>query len=461
MSKGRILVVDDERALCEVLEEGLGGHGFEVRWTTAPAEALELLENGDFDVVLTDLNMREMNGIELCERVVANRADVPVVVLTAFGSLETAIAAIRAGAYDFITKPVKMDAVALALDRAVQHRSLRREVKRLRLLVAHEDRFDELRGNSTAMRAVHALLARIADSDAGVLITGESGTGKEVVARALHRQSRRARGPLIAVNCAAMPANLLESELFGHVRGAFTDARSDRRGLFLEADGGTLLLDEIGDLPPDLQPKLLRALQERAVRPVGGDREVSVDVRVIAATNRDLETAMEDGRFREDLYFRINIIHVALPPLRARGSDVLLLAQHFLADFAERSGKRVVGLSAAAAERLLAYTWPGNVRELQNCIERAVALARFEEITVDDLPEKIRVYRASHVLVAADDPSELVPLEEVERRYILRVMESVGGNKTLTAQVLGIGRKTLYRKLEQYGAASGSDPESE
>jgi two-component system response regulator HydG len=274
-----------------------------------------------------------------------------------------------------------------------------------------------------------------------------------VVAKALHKRGRRGQRPWVAINCAAMPETLLESELFGHARGAFTDARTARTGLFVEADGGTLFLDEIGELPLALQPKLLRALQERVVRPVGGTEEVPFDVRLIASTNRDLETAVDQGRFREDLYFRINVIHVTLPPLRARGTDVLLLAQHFLAEFAARAGKRISGLSPSAAERMLAYSWPGNVRELRNCMERAVALTQYEQITVDDLPEKIQAYRRSHVLVASDDPAELASLEIVERRYILRVMEAVGGNKTLAAQVLGIGRKTLYRKLEEYGAA--------
>jgi DNA-binding NtrC family response regulator len=250
-----------------------------------------------------------------------------------------------------------------------------------------------------------------------------------------------------------MPEQLLESELFGHVRGAFTDARAARTGLFVQAHGGTLLLDEIGDLPVALQPKLLRVLQERVVRPIGGNEEVRFDVHLVATTNRDLEAAVEAGRFREDLYFRINVIHVEMPPLRARGSDVLLLAQHFLTHHAVKAGKRVTGLSPQAAERLLAYAWPGNVRELQNAMERAVALAQYEQVTVDDLPEKIRAYRPSHVLIAAEDPSELVPLEEAERRYILRAVESLGGNKTLAARVLGIGRKTLYRKLAQYGTS--------
>jgi two-component system response regulator HydG len=288
-----------------------------------------------------------------------------------------------------------------------------------------------------------------------VLITGETGTGKEVVARALHRRGRRRERPFVAVNCAAMPEPLLESELFGHARGAFTDARTARTGLFVQAHGGTLFLDEIADLPLGLQPKLLRALQERTVRPVGADAVVPFDVRLVTATNRDLESAVEERRFREDLYFRINVIHIELPPLRARGSDVLLLAQHYVDHYAARSGKRVTGLSPAAAERLLTYAWPGNVRELQNCVERAVALTQYERIAVDDLPEKIRSYRRSHVLVASDDPSELVPMEEVERRYVLRVIEAVGGNKTLAARILGFDRKTLYRKLERYDASGG------
>jgi len=457
--KGRILIVDDERSMCETLEASLTPKGFETRWTTSAAEAIEQLGAAEVDVVLTDVNMRGMNGLELCERVVANRPDVPVIVITAFGSFETAVEAIRAGAYDFVTKPVKIDALALALERAVQHRALREEVKRLREQIAEGRRFEEVLGTSEAMRKVQTLLDRVVETDTSVLITGESGTGKEVVAQALHRRSRRSQGPFVAINCAAMPEALLESELFGHARGAFTDARAARTGLLVQASGGTLLLDEIGDMPLALQPKLLRALQERVVRPVGGDQEVAFDIRVIATTNRDLESAIEDGRFREDLFFRINVIHIAMPPLRVRGSDILLLAQNFLVHFAMSAGKRVTGLSPAAAERLMGYMWPGNVRELRNCMERAVALTQYEEITVDDLPEKIRAYRPSHVIVASDDPSELVPLEEVERRYILRVVEAVGDNKTLAAQVLGIGRKTLYRKLEQYGALDEPDAE--
>jgi two-component system response regulator AtoC len=448
---GNVLIVDDDKSMGDMLQTSLRKKGYQATATTSGDEALGLLSEHDFDVVVTDLNMKAMSGLELCERIAMNRPDIPVVVITAFGSLDTAVAAIRAGAYDFITKPFEVDVLCLALERAIKHRALREEVKRLKAAVGETTRYEEIIGASPAMRRVYELLDRVIESDASVLITGESGTGKEVIARAIHRRGRRAQGPFVAINCSAMPETLLESELFGHVKGAFTDAKASRKGLFAQANGGTLFLDEIGEMPVGLQPKLLRALQERSVRPVGGEAEVKFDVRVIAATNRDLESAIEERRFREDLYYRLNVIHIELPALRSRGSDILILAQHFLDHFASQSGKRVSGMSPEAAERLLAYSWPGNVRELQNCIERALVLTRFETLTVEDLPEKIRNYRRSHVLVAGDDPSELVPMEEVERRYILRVMEAVSGNKTMAAQVLQLDRKTLYRKLEKYG----------
>jgi two-component system response regulator HydG len=447
--KTRVLFVDDDQSLRETLELGLGRHGYTVASRASADEALLALGGDDYDVVVTDLNMRNVSGIELCQRVVANRPDIPVIVLTAFGSLDTAVAAIRAGAYDFISKPVELDVLAIAIDRAAQHRNLGEEVRRLRLDASRVPHFEEFVGQSPAMQVVYDLMERVAESEATVLITGESGSGKDVVAHALHRRGRRQNGPFVAINCAAMPAPLLESELFGHVKGAFTDAKSAQPGLFVQANGGTIFLDEIGDMPLELQPKLLRVLQERAVRPVGGRTETAVDVRVIAATNRDLESAIEEARFREDLFYRINVVHVSLPPLRAHQGDILPLAAHFATQFAARAQKNVTGLTHTAAEKLLAYEWPGNVRELQNCIEHAVALARFDQIGVDDLPEKIRDYRRSHVLLSSDDPSELVPMEEVERRYIARVMEAVGGNKTAAARILGFDRKRLYRMLER------------
>jgi DNA-binding NtrC family response regulator len=447
----RVLVVDDDRSLCETLAAGLGRRGFDVAWRTSAAEALAEVAAHDFDVIVTDLNMPGMTGIELCARIAEVRGEVPVVVLTAFGSFETAVAAIRAGAYDFIGKPVQLDLLVIALRRAAQHRALGDEVKRLRSEAGRAPRDGLLLGESPAMARVHDLIARVADSEASVLVTGESGTGKEVVARALHRLSRRREGPFVAVNCAAMPEALLESELFGHVRGAFTDARESRQGLFVEARRGTLFLDEIGDMPLGLQPKLLRALQERTVRPVGGAAEIPIDARFITATNRDLESAIEERRFREDLFFRVNVIHVELPPLRARVGDILPLAQHFLRELAGRAGKSVTGISPAAAAKLVAYTWPGNVRELQNCVERAVALTRYEQIVVDDLPERVQSHQSSRLVLGGDDPSELLPMEEVEKRYVLRVLEACAGNKTAAARVLGFERKTLYRKLERYG----------
>ena len=450
--KAKVLIVDDDTSMCELLAEGLVQHGFEARWNVSPQGALAQLAQQDFDVVSTDINMRDMSGLELCQKATEAHPQLPVIVITAFGSMETAVQAIRVGAYDFITKPFDIEVVAIAIERAVKHGVLTREVQRLQRAVDESRRFDELLGASPAMKEVYDLLERVGESESTVLVSGESGTGKELVARALHRRSKRSAGPFVAINCAAMPEQLLESELFGHTKGAFTDARSARPGLFVQAKGGTIFLDEIGDMPVGLQPKLLRALQERTVRPVGGDTETPIDVRVVAASNRDLETAIEERKFREDLYYRINVIHVELPPLRARGADVLLLATHYLQHFAAQSQKDVHSLDAEAAEKLSAYAWPGNVRELANCMERAVALTRNESIGVADLPEKIRSYRTSHVLVAATDPSELVPMEEVEKRYILRVLEAVGGNKTLAAQVLGLDRKTLYRKLDRYGS---------
>ncbi len=451
----KILIVDDDRPLCEMLARGLTKRGFDVAWSTSASDALALTLTSELDVIVTDLNMAGMNGLELCERIVANRPDVPVIVITAFGSLETAIAAIRAGAYDFIPKPVDLDQLELALARAAQHRRLREEVKLLRRAVDETKQFEELVGSSAAVKRLYELLEQVAGTDASVLITGESGTGKEVVARALHRR-RRPDAPFVAVNTAAIPETLLESELFGHVKGAFTGATSDRAGMFVRANGGTLFLDEIGDMPLAMQAKVLRALQDRIVRPVGSDHDVPFAARLVCATHHDLESDIEAGRFRQDLYFRINVIHVEVPALRSRGSDILLLAQRFVDRFARAMHKHVGGLSAGAAERLLAYAWPGNVRELENAMERAVAVTRFEEIAVDDLPERIRSYRASHVVVASDDPTELQSMAEVERRYIARVLEAVAGNKTLAARILGFDRKTLYRKLERYALRSST-----
>ena len=450
---GRILIVDDERSMCELLETDLRLRDFASQWFTSADKALQALDEGNFDAVLTDLKMPGTTGLQLCEKIVANRPDIPVIVMTAFGSLETAVSAIRVGAFDFVTKPIEMDLLAIALQRAITHRRLQDQVKLLSERVEQSGRFGEMIGDSPVMQDLYDQLTRVADSEASILVTGESGTGKELVARSLHKRSRRAKGPFVPVNCAAIPETLLESELFGHAKGAFTDARSERKGLFQQAERGTLFLDEIGEMPPSMQAKLLRALEESKLRPVGGDREVEFDVRVLSATNRDLETAIEDGRFREDLYFRLNVIQLELPPLRARGTDVLLIAQHYVTHLAGRAGKPITGVSEKAGEKLLSYSWPGNVRELRNVIERAVALTRYEQLAVEDLPEKIRNYRSDQVLVGSHDPAELLPMEEVERRYIQHVLNTVGGNKTTASRILGLDRKTLYRKLNSDGAA--------
>jgi DNA-binding NtrC family response regulator len=458
MPDARILVVEDDAAMGALLEKDLARRKIEVTHVRSADDALRAIDERDFDAVVSDVRLGGMTGLELCERLVARRPEVPVILITAFGDLDTAIAAIRAGAHDFLPKPFEIRELAIRVIRAAETRALRAEVRRLRERIAMPTRNDRMLGESPAMQRVFAMIERVAGSGAPVLITGETGTGKELVAHSLHDRSPHSAGPFVAINCAAMPEALLESELFGHTKGAFTDARAARAGLFVEASGGTLFLDEVAELPLALQAKLLRALQERKVRPVGSDKEIAFDAHLISATHRELESRVESGKFREDLYYRLNVLTIRLPPLRERGSDVLLLAHEHLRRVAERTGKPVKGIAAAAARKLVAYAWPGNVRELGNAMERAVALAEYDEITVADLPEKIQAVTPSHVIVAGDDPSELATLEEVERRYILRVIESVGGNRTHAAEILGVDRKTLYTKLKAYGWRPSDPP---
>ena len=449
----RVLVVEDDAAMGALAVKVLSLRGMSAQATRTARDALTLLESADFDAVVTDINMPGMTGLEFCQQVSLNRADLPVIVMTAFGSLDSAVAAMRAGAYDFVSKPVRDEVLVLTVERAVEHRRLREELKRLRTPSPHTSGDDDFVGESPALKKAFSLIERVADSETTVLVTGESGTGKEVVARKIHEASRRRAGPFVAVNCAALPEHLLDSELFGHVGGAFTDAKTSRTGLFRKAEGGTIFLDEIGELPLSLQPKLLRALQERKVRPVGGDAEVPFDARIVTATNKDLEEEVEAGHFRQDLLFRINVVVVDLPPLRMRGNDILLLAQRFLTRFAARSGRAVRGLSAGAAQKLLRYRWPGNVRELQNCMERAVALAAFEELTVDDLPAAVTASPPAARLTDDTQASEeYVTLAENERRYIARVLEAAGGNKSMAARILGVDRKTLWRKMDRQEA---------
>ena len=445
----QILLVDDDVALCELLAGALRSHSYVVEVVGDADQALERTRGRDFDAVIADIYLSGRTGIELCSQLSAQQPDLPILVITGHGSMDTAIAAIRAGAYDFIPKPIEIESLLLSLQRACRHHQLKREVHRLRDLVQSNQRIGAIIGESDAIKRVFALIDRVAESDSSILITGESGTGKELVARALHDRSARRDAPFVAINCAAMPLSLLESELFGHVRGAFTDAKRARPGLFVQAGRGTLFLDEIGEMPIEMQSKLLRALQERRVRPVGGDSEVPFEARFLSSTNRDLDTAIEERLFRADLYYRINVVNIPVPPLRSRGNDILLLAQHFITQQAKRSGKPVRSMAAETARRLLAYDWPGNVRELENCIERAVAMTGYSELGIDDLPEKIRQQHSTQLVIDTGNPEEILPLEEMERRYVHRALAAASGNKTLAARVLGIDRRSLYRRLDR------------
>ncbi len=453
--KSLVLIVDDDASMRDVLVKGLTSETLVVEAAANAQVALDRVADGDVDAVVTDLRMPGLSGLDLCQRIVTRCGDIPVIVFTAFGDYETAVQALRVGAYDFLSKPVRLDVLALTIERALNHAQLRREVRRLRDSRENISMAGNLLGESPSMKAVQDLIERVAPLDSSVIITGESGTGKELVAHALHERSLRKSGPFVVMNCAAVPEQLLESELFGHEKGAFTDARTAHVGLFIQANGGTLFLDEIGELPMALQPKLLRAIQERSVRPLGGRRELPFDVRLLAATNRDLGQALSEGRFREDLYFRMNVIEIDLPPLRARGNDLLLLAQHFITTFASRAKRDVIGMTPEAAGQLIRYEWPGNVRELANVMERAVALTNQDHISVADLPERI-IREARSTPPVNDDPSQFSTLEEMEKRYVLQVLEFVGGSRTEAARILGLDRTTLWRRLERYGVVKSN-----
>jgi len=449
--KGRILLVDDEQDVLDLLSSLLRGAGADVECAVDESEAGAKLAEALYDVVLTDLNLGASSGLAICDLVSRVQPGVPVIVVTGHGSLETAVSAIRAGAYDFITKPFDPPMVLVSLERALEHRRVRVLLSELEGRLRTREAPGELVGECTAMKRVYDLIQRVRDTPASVLISGESGTGKELVARALHQGTGRADKRFVALNCAAIPANLLEDELFGHARGAFTDARTARAGLFEQANGGTLFLDEIGEMPSEMQPKLLRVLQERTVRPIGDSREIAVDVRIIAATNRDLEAEVERGTFREDLFYRLNVVQISVPPLRARGSDILLLAAHFIKMVSTRMNRDVKGLTGEAAHLLLGYDWPGNVRQLQNCIESAVTLTQTDHLTPLDLPEKIRGFQPPARSEGPElHPEHVLSLEEVERRYIEQVLALSGDNKSQAARLLGLDRRTLYRKLERY-----------
>jgi two-component system response regulator HydG len=446
--QGKILVVDDDNDTADLLRDALAKRGWDVEAARSGMEALAMFARQPADVVVTDVQMPGMTGIELCQEIRATQMETLPIVITGVGNLDMAIAAMRAGAFDFIQKPVKIDVLAIAIARALEHLALRRELKRLHGEALDAFAQDGIVGNSPAIRTTLEMVHRVANSDATVLITGESGTGKELVARAVHNLSPHRDKPFIAVNCAAMPAPLLESELFGHVRGAFTDAKTSRSGLFVQAGSGTIFLDEIGEMPLEMQVKLLRVLQQRTVRPVGGDDEVPFAARVITATNRDLATEVEEKRFREDLYYRINVVAIPVPPLRERAVDVVVLARHMLDRIAKRQSKAPLELSSEAGRKLTEYDWPGNVRELENSIERAVAMCGNGPIEVEHLPKKIQEFQSTRIELNLENTAEMITLEEMEKRYVRQVLDSVRGNKTHAARVLGIDRRSLYRRLE-------------
>ncbi len=454
-----ILVVEDDAAMRDLLTEELADAGYEVEAAGGASGGLELARLERFDLIITDLRMPEMDGFDLIRGVMALPEPPHVVMITAFGSIETAIRAVKLGAYDYITKPFEIEELLLVADKALGERALRHKVARLQREVEERFGLGNIIAKSQSMRDVVALVQRIAPSTASVLVTGESGTGKELIARAIHYNSLRTNGPFVGVNLAAVPEGLIESELFGHKKGAFTDARNDKPGLFLEADGGTIFLDEIGELALPLQAKLLRVLQEHEVRPLGATKNQRVDVRVVAATNKNLEEMLADGSFREDLYYRLNVIHLDLPPLRSRPEDIVPLAEHVLEQFGirDRSNNRPprrMRLSPEAQNLLVAYHWPGNVRELMNVLERGIALCQGELIADEDLPPQVREKRPADFLGAA--VALRMTLAELERQFIERVLDDEAGNKTRAAQRLGLDRKTLYRKLDEYAKSDGS-----
>ncbi len=444
-SDAHILLVEDDLSHCTILQALLTGWGYRVSTAHNGLEAMEQVKNQPFDLILTDVRMAEMDGIEALKAVKAYNPAIPILIMTAYSNVESAVEAIKAGAYDYLTKPLDFDMLQLTLERALEHTSLKTENHSLKQRLLFDDQ--NMIGRSEPMRRLMEMIAMIAPSQATVLICGESGTGKELIARAVHANSSRKEQPLVSINCAALSESLLESELFGHEKGAFTGADKRREGRFMEADRGTLFLDEIGDISSLMQAKLLRAIQEREIQRVGSNQTLSVDVRLIAATNRDLLAAVEAGKFRQDLYYRLNVVTVESPPLRTRAEDIPLLAMHFLTKFAERNRKTVKGFTPQAMDLLLKYPWPGNVRELENSVERGVILLSGDFISEKELPLSISQCIDEPLSQRWEQPIQ--PLEQVEKQAILAALEKTAGNKTEAAKQLGITRKTLLAKLQK------------
>jgi DNA-binding NtrC family response regulator len=443
----RLLIVDDDRDMRASLIDLLSDEGYTVEACQTGAEALRAIATSSPDLLITDLVMNGMQGIELLRAAKQRDPGLAVVVITAFGTIESAVEAMRLGAFYYLTKPFKSADLLLLVERGLEEKHLRTEVQRLRREVEAHYHFDQIIGKSVAMQQVFALVDRLTESHVDILLTGESGTGKDLIARTLHYHSARKHGPFVPINCASLPDSLLESELFGYVRGAFTDAHRDKKGLFVEAHGGTLFLDEVGELPLPLQAKLLREIEDKEVRPLGATKGQKVNVRVLAATNRDLRRAVVEGTFREDLFYRLNVVELHIPPLRERPEDVPLLIQYFMEHSSYSSQAR--RLSARALQILLNYSWPGNVRELKNTMDRALVLCRGEEITEADLPPHLLMNKAMLTSLQAAFLSRH-SLADLEREYILLGLELTGGSKKAVAEILGIDRKTLYRKLDEY-----------
>jgi DNA-binding NtrC family response regulator len=444
----RILVVDDESAVVDYLCESLSARGYQAVGVTSSREALARIKDEAFDLVISDVEMPEIRGAELLGAILDAKPAQLVLLITAYGSVETAVAAVRAGACDFLTKPFKIEALLHAIERAFSERMLKREIVRLRAAITHPDGPRTVVAKSIAMRRILDVARRAAGTNTSVFLTGETGCGKSVLARFIHDQSPRREQPFVQLNCAAVPSALAESELFGVRRGAFTDAREDREGLFVSAASGTLFLDEIGELALDVQAKLLHVLETGMVRPLGAGAEVSTKARIMAATNRSPEILLREGKFRPDLYYRINVVRIEVPPLRERRDDIVPLVDTLLAQASDKHGRPLIGISAKALKLLVRHTWPGNVRELANVVERAVAMAEHDTILPEDL-DFLPGIGSGEPNPAMDGALEnSLSLEEVERAYIRRVVDAQGGNKAAAAKLLGITRRTLYRKLD-------------
>jgi len=447
----RVLLADDEESFRRVHEYQLRQAGYDVESVADGKAALDAFREGLHDLVITDVRMPGLDGLELLGRLRAISPDTPVVVVTGHGTIETAVEAMKQGAFDFLTKPFPGDQLKLVLQRALELSRLQRENRELRRVIESRFAFRNLIGSAQPMKELFASLELVAPTDSTVLISGETGTGKELVARAIHFNSRRQKGPFVTLNCGAIPESLIEAELFGHKKGAFTGAHADRQGKFAAADGGTLFLDEVGELPPGLQPKILRVLQSGEVDRVGSTHSIRVDVRIVAATNRDLEEMIEQGTFRQDLYYRLAVVPLHVPPLRDRREDIPLLAEHFLRKVAERADRPELRLPPEVFTRFDAYDWPGNVRELENIIERMVVLSRDDRISLDALPAKLRGDAAAGSDIGFRLPPQGVRLEDLERELIRQALERHDGNRTRAARELGLTRNTLLYRMQKHG----------